>query len=67
MRVTVDIEEEVLEKVLKITGEKSKSPALAKAVKEFVNRATAREFGARIREGVFDYDLSDEELEKLDR
>jgi len=67
MRVTVDIEEKTLDRVLAITGEKSKSPALAKAIEEFVNRATAREFGARIREGAFDYELNDEQLAELDR
>ena len=66
MRVTVDIDEETLKKVLSITGEKNKSPAVAKAVEEFVNRATAREFSARIREGAFDYPLSDEVLAELD-
>lgn len=67
MRVTVDIEEATLERALAITGEKSKSPAIAKAVEEFVRRAMAKEFGARIREGVFDYPISDEELKELDR
>jgi len=66
MRVTVDIEEATLEKVLAITGEKNKSPAIAKAVEEFVRRTMAKEFGARIREGVFDYPLSDAELKELD-
>lgn len=38
-----------------LTGEKSKSPAVAKAVTEFVNRRKAREFGRLIRESAFDY------------
>lgn len=38
-----------------ITGEKRKSPALAEAVRGFVRRQRAREFGRMIREGVFDY------------
>ena len=38
-----------------LTGEKNKSPALAKAVTEFVKRRKAREFGRLIREGAFDY------------
>ncbi len=38
-----------------LTGEKNKSPALAKAVVEFVRRQQARQFGRMIREGVFDY------------
>ena len=55
MRISVDIDEGVLEEVMALTGEKSKSPALAKAVTEFVRRRRAKEFGRLIREGAFDY------------
>jgi Arc/MetJ family transcription regulator len=55
MRITVDIEDEILGEVMTLTGEKNKSPAVAKAVTEFVKRRKAREFGRLIREGAFDY------------
>ena len=55
MRITVEIEDDVLSDLLKITGDKNKSPAVARAVTEFVRRKQAREFGRMIREGVFDY------------
>lgn len=55
MRISVDIDDQVLKDVMALTGEKSKSPALAKAVTEFVRRQRAREFGRLIREGAFDY------------
>lgn len=55
MRITVDIESQVLEDAMALTGEKNKSPAVAKAVTEFVRRQKAREFGRMIRENVFDY------------
>lgn len=55
MRITVDIEEDVLAELMRITGDKNKSPAVARAVTEFVRRKQAREFGRMIREGVFDY------------
>ncbi len=55
MRVSVDIDEDVLEDVMKLTGEQGKSPALAKAVTEFVRRRKAAHFGRMIREGAFDY------------
>ncbi len=55
MRITVDIEEDVLSELMKITGDKNKSPAVARAVTEFVRRKQAREFGRMIRESVFDY------------
>lgn len=41
--------------IMALTGEKNKSPALAKAVTEFVRRRRAKEFGRLIREGAFDY------------
>ena len=55
MRISVDIEEDILKEVMALTGEKSKSPALAKAVTEFVRRQRAMEFGRLIRESAFDY------------
>jgi len=60
MRITVDIDDRVLGEVMALTGEKNKSPAVAKAVTEFVNRRKAREFGRLIREGAFDYPAGDE-------
>mgnify|MGYP003339499755 CR=1 FL=1 len=50
MRISVEIDEALLGEVMELTGEKNKSPALAKAVEQFVLRAKAREFGRLIRE-----------------
>lgn len=64
MRITVDLEDSVLEELAAITGEKKKSPAVARAVAEFVRLKKAREFGRLLREGAFaeafdeDYDPS---------
>ncbi|MFZ9964260.1 MAG: type II toxin-antitoxin system VapB family antitoxin [Terrimicrobiaceae bacterium] len=55
MRISVDISEEILNEVMELTGEKSKSASLAKAVNEFVRRKRAKEFGRLMREGAFDY------------
>ncbi len=55
MRISVDIDESLLGEVMALTGEKQKSPALAKAIAEFVNRRRAKEFGRLIREKAFDY------------
>lgn len=67
MRITVDLEESVLADLARITGEKKKSPAIARAVTEFINRKRAREFGALLREGAFDYPYTNEEIENLGR
>ena len=55
MRVSVEVENNVLQEVMKLTGEKSKSPALVRAIEEFVRRRKAAQFGTLIREGAFDY------------
>ncbi len=62
MRITVDIDDGVLRDLMKITGDKNKSPAVARAVTEFVRRKQAREFGRLIREGAFDYPAPAAEL-----
>ena len=66
MRVTVDLDNAVLDDLMKITGEKMKSPAISKAVEEFVKRKKAAEFGRMLREGVFDYPVTNEEIENSD-
>jgi len=55
MRISVDIGEDLLRDVMVLTGEKNKSPALAKAASEYVRRERLRDFGRLLREGVFDY------------
>ena len=67
MRITVDIKEETLMRILKYTGETKKSPAVAQVVNEFINRHKAKEFGSLIMEGAFDYPCSPEEIQNLDR
>ena len=67
MRVTVDIDERILNDLVGIMGETKKSPAIAKAVTEFVKRTKAKEFGKKLMEGYFDYPCTHEETESLDR
>jgi Arc/MetJ family transcription regulator len=64
MRITVDIDEGVLDELVKLTGESKKSPAVSKAVVEFVKRKKAREFGKMLREGAFDFQVSNDDVEK---
>ncbi|HZM02149.1 MAG TPA: type II toxin-antitoxin system VapB family antitoxin [Candidatus Saccharimonadales bacterium] len=65
MRITVDISDELLDDLSRITGENKKSPAVALAVDEFVKRAKAKEFVKLLREGEFDYPSTNDEIEKL--
>ena len=68
MRITVDIDEKTLADLSAITGESKKSPAIAKAVTEFVRRTKAKAFGRRLFEGEF-ADAFDDNFDpkKLDR
>ncbi|HEY3853142.1 MAG TPA: DUF2191 domain-containing protein [Verrucomicrobiae bacterium] len=61
----MDIRDDVLDELSKITGEDKKSPAVAFAVSEYVKREKAKEFGKMLREGVFDYPATNDEIEKL--
>lgn len=53
VRITIDIDEKTLNELTVITGERKKSPAVAKAVSEFVRRAKLREFGRSLFMGEF--------------
>ncbi len=64
MRMTVDIDKKVLEEVVALTGEKTKSKAVNKAMEWFVRRERIRE----LREMAGKIDISDnwQELEELE-
>jgi len=64
MRITVDIEDESLDELSRITGQDKKSPAVAFAVNEYIRREKAKEFGKLLREGSFDYPATNDEIEK---
>jgi len=65
MRLTVDISEAILEELSRILNEKKRSPAVAKAVAEFVRREKARDFAQWLRKGEFNYPTTNDEVEKL--
>jgi hypothetical protein len=64
--MTVDLDEKTLDELLKVTGLKKNSPAVAFAVRDFLNRKKARDFGRILREGKFDYPATNEEIEERD-
>ncbi len=65
MRITVDIKEETLDELSRITGQTKKSPAVAFAINEYVRREKAKEFGKLLLEGAFDYHATNDEIEKV--
>ena len=66
MRMTVDLDEKTLQELLKVTGLKKNSPAVAFAVRDFLNRKKARDFAHMLREGAFDYPATNEQVEERD-
>lgn len=65
MRITVDISDKIVSKILKSTGEKKKSPALAKALEEYVKYQEREAFLERVLSGQTDYSTSNEKIEEL--
>jgi len=66
MRMTVELDEKTVDELLKVTWHRKNSPAVAFAVRDFLNRKKARDFGRMLREGRFDYPATNDELEKRD-
>ena len=66
MRMTVELDKTTLDQLLKITGHRKNSPAVAFAVRDFINRKKARDFGRRLREGAFDYPATNDGIENRD-
>ena len=64
MRTTLNIDEDVIGKVVKATGEKSKSKAVNKALKEYLKRKAIDEL--RAMSGKIDIEDNWRELEKLE-
>jgi len=71
VRITVDIDDKVLDDLVAITGDSKKSPAVSKAVEDFVKRSKMKEFGRLLTEGAFadafepDYDPEAETPKKV--
>jgi hypothetical protein len=65
MRITVDIEDEKLRSILKLTKQTKKSPALALALDEFIENRERQQFLNKVMSGGTDYRMSNEQLEAL--
>jgi Arc/MetJ family transcription regulator len=63
MRLTVDIDDNELARLQKATGIKKKSPAVKKAVDDYLYNLERRRFLQRVCEGRTDYSTSNDEIE----
>jgi len=66
MRITIDIEDEQMVELLKATGEKKKSTAVNAVVTDFLKKRRSKEFGRLLREGAFDFPMTNDDIEKQD-
>lgn len=63
MRLTVDIDENEIVRLQKATGIRKKSPAVKKAVEDYLLFVERRRFLQRVCEGRTDYSTTNDELE----
>lgn len=66
MRVTIEIPAKDLQQIQKLTEQKKKSPAISRALSEFIRLHQKRQFLDRALSGQTDYGLTNEELEARD-
>lgn len=66
MRITFEIDANDLKQIQKITGQKKKSPAISRALTDFLRMRERREFIEKALAGQTDYALTNEELEARD-
>jgi Arc/MetJ family transcription regulator len=66
MRITIELDAENMMQIQKITGQKKKSPAVARALSEFIHQHQRRQFIERALSGQTDFSLTNEELEARD-
>lgn len=65
MRITLEIDEDTLAEVLRLTGESKKSPALAAAIGEYVDMHRRRRLVERALRGETGYSATNEVVEGL--
>jgi Arc/MetJ family transcription regulator len=66
MRITVDIDEKDLASVLRATGIRKRSPAVRRALSDYLKDVEKKRFLQHVMEGKSDYALSNKELEARD-
>jgi len=65
MRITIEIDDNTLARVQRATGIKKKSPAVQKAVADYVRDLERRKFISKVCEGKTDYGMTNYQVEAL--
>jgi hypothetical protein len=63
MRITVDIDENDLGRLQKLTGKKKKATAIQAALEEYLRMQRVEDIVRAVREGRVDYGTTNEEIE----
>ncbi len=66
MRITFEIDANDLRQIQKITGQKKKSPAISRALADFLRMRERQAFIEKALAGQTDYALTNEDLEARD-
>jgi len=66
MRITVEIDAKELRLIQQATGQKKKSPAVSKALSDYLRMQQKRVFIGRALRGETNYSLTNDELEARD-
>jgi hypothetical protein len=66
MRITFEIDADDVKKIQKITGQKKKSPAISRALADYLQMRERRAFIEKALAGQTDYPLTNEQLEARD-
>ena len=66
MRITIDVDAAELKRIQRITGQKKKSPAVSRALTEFLKLQERQRFIERALAGQTDFSATNEELEARD-
>lgn len=68
MKFTVEMDDEMMEQLMTVTGVNKKGPAVVKAASEYLKREMCRKFANMVMEGEFeDYPLTNDEIEGVER
>lgn len=66
MRISVEIDQKTLKLLKSLTGERKKSPAISKAIKELLRLKKLEGFAGRIKSGYYNFPLSNSQIEDMD-
>lgn len=65
MRITLEISPTTLKKIMAVTKEDKKSPAVAKALDDYLRIQNLKDFSKMIQNNEFDFPLTNKDLEEL--